>query len=79
LKQNIESVHNGNKLFKCTIYTDSFEQESFLHQHKEYVHIAMHLTNVNFVMEDLMEKKISISILNQFMSEINNMKETFEM
>jgi hypothetical protein len=40
---------------------------------------AMHLTNVNFVIKDLMENIFSIGILNQFMSEINHMKETFEM
>jgi hypothetical protein len=37
----------------------------------------MHLTNVNYVMKDLMENQISIGILSQFMREINNMKETF--
>jgi predicted methyltransferase len=79
LKQQIESAHNGIKLLKYTICADSFEQESSIHQHKEYVHIAMHLTNVNFVMEDLIENFFSISILNHFMSEINNMKETFGM
>jgi hypothetical protein len=37
----------------------------------------MQITNVNFVIKDLMEKQISIGILSQFMREINNMKETF--
>jgi hypothetical protein len=37
----------------------------------------MHLTNVNFVMKDLIEKQISKGILSQFIREINHMKETF--
>jgi hypothetical protein len=37
----------------------------------------MHLSNVNFVMKDLMENQISIGILSQFIREINHMKETF--
>ena len=37
----------------------------------------MQITNVNFVIKDLMEKQISINILSQFMKEINHMKETF--
>jgi hypothetical protein len=37
---------------------------------------AMHITIVNFVMKDLMGKQISISILSQYMREINHMKET---
>ena len=40
---------------------------------------AMHLTHVNFVIQDLMEIIISIGILNQIMKEINHMQETFEM
>jgi hypothetical protein len=35
---------------------------------------AMHFTKVNFVIKDLMEKTFSIGILNQFMKEINHIK-----
>jgi hypothetical protein len=38
---------------------------------------AMHNTNVNFVIKDLMGKQILTGILSQFMREINHMKETF--
>ena len=38
MRQHVESVHKGNKLFKCTICVHSFEQESSIHQHKEYDH-----------------------------------------
>ena len=38
---------------------------------------AMHITNVNYVMKDLMDKQISIGILSQLMREINHIKESF--
>ena len=37
------------------------------------------INHVNFVTKDLMEKQISIGILNQFMREINHMRGTLEM
>ena len=38
MKQHIEAINNEYKLLKCTICTNSFEQKSFFHQHKEYHH-----------------------------------------
>ena len=35
----MDSVHEGNKLFKCNACDDTFDQEFSLHQHKERVHI----------------------------------------
>ncbi len=78
----------SNAPYKCELCHEGFDGETNFNRHIESVHEgnkpyernllkAMHLTNVNFVMKDLMEKQISISILSQFMREINHMKETF--
>ena len=79
MKQHIESVHNGNKLLKCTICADSFKQESSFHQHKDYVHKS----NTPYKWELCPEGYDGEKNINRHIElvhgETNHMKETFEM
>ena len=83
MSKNIES----NAYYKCELCHEGFDGETNFNRHIESVHEgnkpyernllkAMHITNVNFVMKDLMGKQISTGILSQFIWEINHMKET---